>query len=110
MGKARIAIGRGRLGTGEEHLMRKWLMMAGALALVSMANAGFAQAEKLKACWLYVGPVGDFGYSYQHDQGRKQVEKELGDKVETAYVENVSEGPDADRAIERLARENCKII
>lgn len=90
--------------------MKKWLMMAGAVALATAWSAGLAQAEKLKACWVYVGPVGDFGYSYQHDVGRKQVEKELGDKVETTYVENVAEGPDADRAIERLAREGCKII
>ncbi|RVB08498.1 BMP family ABC transporter substrate-binding protein, partial [Mesorhizobium sp. M7A.F.Ca.CA.004.05.1.1] len=59
---------------------------------------------------VYTGPIGDFGYSYQHDQGRLDVEKALGDKVETAYLENVSEGPDADRAFERLAREGCKLI
>ena len=55
------------------------------------------------------GPIGDFGWSYQHDQGRKAVEKELGDKVETVFVENVAEA-DAERAIERLARDGCKII
>ncbi len=78
-------------------------------AAFSLATTAEA-ADKLKACWVYTGPIGDFGYSYQHDQGRLQVEKELGDKVETAYLENVSEGPDADRAFERLAREGCKII
>jgi basic membrane protein A and related proteins len=77
-----------------------------ALSLAASAEA----ADKLKACWVYTGPIGDFGYSYQHDQGRLEVEKALGDKVETAYLENVSEGPDADRAFERLAREGCKII
>lgn len=77
-----------------------------ALSLAATAEA----ADKLKACWVYTGPIGDFGYSYQHDQGRLEVEKALGDKVETAYLENVSEGPDADRAFERLAREKCKII
>ncbi|RWL49111.1 MAG: BMP family ABC transporter substrate-binding protein [Mesorhizobium sp.] len=79
---------------------------AAALSIAATAEA----ADKLKACWVYTGPIGDFGYSYQHDQGRLQVEKALGDKVETAYLENVSEGPDADRAFERLAREKCKII
>ena len=79
---------------------------AAALSLAASAEA----ADKLKACWVYTGPIGDFGYSYQHDQGRLEVEKALGDKVETAYLENVSEGPDADRAFERLAREGCKII
>src|SRR3954468_16755316 len=90
--------------------MRKLFFAALASAAVS-AFAGSAQAqEKLKACWVYVGPVGDFGYSYQHDQGRLQVEKALGDKVETKFLENVAEGPDAERAFERLAREGCKII
>ena len=79
---------------------------AAALSVAATAEA----ADKLKACWVYTGPIGDFGYSYQHDQGRLEVEKALGDKVETAYLENVSEGPDADRAFERLAREKCKII
>ena len=66
--------------------------------------------DKLKVCFVYVGPIGDFGYSYQHDLGRQQVEKELGDKVETTFLENVAEGPDAERAIERLARDGCKLI
>ena len=77
-----------------------------ALSLAATAEA----ADKLKACWVYVGPIGDFGYSYQHDQGRLEAQKALGDKIETAYLENVSEGPDAERAFERLAREGCKII
>ncbi len=89
--------------------MKKYLALATILAagmMVGQANA----ADKIKACWVYVGPIGDFGYSYQHDQGRKAVEKELGDKVETAFLENVAEGPDAERAIERLARDGCKIV
>jgi basic membrane protein A len=89
--------------------MKKWMALAAALALGVSAGAANA-ADKLKACWVYVGPVGDFGYSYQHDLGRKAVEKALGDKVETAFLENVAEGPDAERAIERFAREGCKII
>ena len=90
--------------------MNKWMMAAAGLALgLGMASAS-ADAAKLKACWVYVGPVGDGGYTYQHDLGRKEVEKELGDKVETKFLENVAEGPDAERAIERFAREGCKII
>ncbi|MER9616013.1 BMP family ABC transporter substrate-binding protein [Mesorhizobium sp. M0207] len=90
--------------------MKKLLIaLMAATAALSLAASAEA-ADKLKACWVYTGPIGDFGYSYQHDQGRLEVEKALGDKVETAYLENVSEGPDADRAFERLAREGCKII
>jgi basic membrane protein A len=90
-------------------MMKKLTLALAAAAVASFAVTAHAQ-DKLKACWVYVGPVGDFGYSYQHDQGRLQVEKELGDKVETAFLENVSEGPDADRAFERLARQGCKLI
>ena len=90
--------------------MRKWIVAAAALAAGLGLSGVSAEAAKLKACWLYVGPVGDGGYTYQHDLGRKEVEKELGDKVETKYLENVAEGPDAERAIERFAREGCKVI
>ena len=89
--------------------MRKILSIAAGLALSFTLAAGAASA-KTKACWIYVGPVGDHGWSYQHDQGRQAVEKELGDQVETVFVENVSEGPDAERTIERLARDACQIV
>ncbi|MFO1170693.1 MAG: BMP family ABC transporter substrate-binding protein [Hyphomicrobiaceae bacterium] len=73
--------------------------------------AGRAKAEdKLKAAWVYVGPIGDHGYSYQHHQSLEAVKKQLGDKVETSYVENVSEGPDAERVISQLAEAGNKII
>jgi basic membrane protein A len=87
----------------------KRLLLALTAATFALAGAAHA-ADKMKACWVYTGPIGDFGYSYQHDQGRLAVQKELGDKVETSYLENVSEGPDAGRAFERLARQGCKII
>jgi simple sugar transport system substrate-binding protein len=90
--------------------MKRLLIALMATAASLSMVVGAQAADKLKACWVYVGPVGDFGYSYQHDQGRLEVEKELGDKVETRYLENVAEGPDADRAFERLAREGCGII
>jgi len=82
--------------------------LAGAAALALFAGGASAQ-EKLKVGFVYVGPVGDFGYSYQHDQGRKELEKALGDKIETTFVENVPE-PDSERAIEQLARTGHKLI
>jgi simple sugar transport system substrate-binding protein len=85
------------------------LAAAATLAAVLAASAASAQ-DKVKACWMYVGPIGDYGYSYQHHQGLLAVQEKFGDKVETAYLENVSEGPDAERALERLAREGCDII
>ncbi|HLB80547.1 MAG TPA: BMP family ABC transporter substrate-binding protein [Dongiaceae bacterium] len=89
--------------------MNKWLGVATALAMTVAVGAASAQ-EKLKVGFIYVGPVGDHGWTYQHDQGRQAVVKELGDKVETTYIENVAEGPDAERAITRLAREGHKLI
>ncbi len=90
--------------------MKKFVSsVAVALAIVFAAGAASA-AEKLKVGFIYVGPVGDHGWTYQHDQGRLAVEKEFGDKVETIYVEKVAEGPDAERAIERLARQGVGLI
>jgi simple sugar transport system substrate-binding protein len=82
-----------------------------ALSLAMLfAVGGASAAEKLKIGFIYVGPVGDHGWTYQHDQGRMAVEKEFGDKVETIFVEKVAEGPDAERAIERLARNGAGLI
>lgn len=91
--------------------MKKIWGMAIALALgAGLAALPATAAEKLKIGFVYVGPVGDFGYSYQHDQGRKAIEAALGDKVETSFVESVAEGPDAERVIETLARNGNKLI
>lgn len=84
------------------------LTIAAAAAALSFGTMG-AEA-KVKACWIYVGPIGDFGYSYQHHQGLLDVQKKFGDEVETAYRESVSEGADAERAVERFARTGCNII
>ncbi|HMT13641.1 MAG TPA: BMP family ABC transporter substrate-binding protein [Aestuariivirga sp.] len=90
--------------------MKKFLLSAAVAALaLGAASASALAADKYKACWVYVGSIGDFGYTYQHDQGRLDVVKALGDKVETAYVENVPES-DSATAIERLARDGCKLI
>jgi simple sugar transport system substrate-binding protein len=74
------------------------------------APAPAPQPEALKAAWVYVGPVGDAGWSYAHDQGRKAVEAEFGDKVKTSIVEKVPEGADAERVIRDLAAQGNKII
>lgn len=88
--------------------MKKMIGLAAAVLLG--LSAVTASAEKLKVGFIYVGPVGDHGWTYQHDQGRLAIEKEFGDKIETSFVENVSEGPDAERAIERLARDGAGMI
>lgn len=88
--------------------MKKFLMTAAAAAMV-LGAAGAANAADVKACWVYVGPIGDYGWSYQHHQGLEAVKKELGDRVETAYAENVAEA-DSEKTFERFAREGCNII
>jgi basic membrane protein A and related proteins len=83
--------------------------LVGAAALALSAGGASAQQQKLKVGFIYVGPVGDHGWSYQHDVGRKAIEKALGDKVETTYVESVPEA-DSERAIEQLARTGHGLI
>ena len=67
-------------------------------------------AEPFKAAWIYVGPVGDAGWTFAHDNGRKAVEAALGDKIKTSFVEKVPEGADAERVIRDLATQGNKII
>ena len=69
-----------------------------------------AKAEPLKVAFAYVGPVGDGGWTFAHDNGRKAVEKEFGDKVVTSFVENVPESADAERVIRDLAGQGNKVI
>src|SRR6266436_821283 len=91
--------------------MRKILIAATAVMLTAGASmVGASAADKLKVGFIYLGPVGDFGWTYQHELARQAVVKALGDKVETTYLENVSEGPDAERSIEQLARSGHKLI
>ncbi len=82
---------------------------ATALAMPFIGTKALA-ADPLKVGFVYVGPVGDHGWTYSHDQGRKMLEAELGDKVKTSYVESVKEGPDAERVIRQLADEGNKLI
>src|SRR3981081_4623820 len=67
-------------------------------ALAALTTAG-AMAAPLKVAFVYVGPVADGGWSYQHNLGRLAVEREFGAKIETTYVESVPETADAERVI-----------
>ncbi|MEM7376353.1 MAG: BMP family ABC transporter substrate-binding protein, partial [Pseudomonadota bacterium] len=88
--------------------MKRTLLSLAALA--GMAITGNAAAADFKACFVYVGSKTDGGWTQAHDIGRLEIDKHFGGKVETAYVENVGEGPDSERAIERFARSGCGII
>jgi basic membrane protein A len=110
-------MGRVRIGSVSPPLivrrkfMRKLLIATTAVMLTAGAGLfGASAAEKLKVGFIYLGPVGDLGWTYQHDLGRLAMVKEFGDKVETTFLENVSEGPDSERSIEQLARAGNKLI
>jgi simple sugar transport system substrate-binding protein len=82
-------------------------LFGAALAMGQIAPA--LAAEKLKVGFVYVGPVADFGYSYQHDLSRKALQEAMPDKVETTFLENVPEA-DSERSIEKLARSGASLI
>ena len=85
---------------------------ASAAAPASAASAAAANAAggPLKIGFIYVGPVGDGGWTFAHDNGRKAVEAEFGDKVQTSIVESVPEGPDAERVARDLAGQGNQLI
>jgi len=92
----------------KESRMTRLLKWSGVAAALTGAVFGFAAsaanaADKLKVAFIYVGPIGDGGWSFQHHTGLEAVKKEFGDKIQTTEVENVSEGPDAERVIDQLA-------
>jgi simple sugar transport system substrate-binding protein len=74
------------------------------------ASAPAPKPEPLKIAFAYVGPVGDGGWSFAHDNGRKALEKEFGDKIATSFVENVPESADAERVLRDMAGQGNKLI
>ena len=98
-------------------LLSKALAVSAAVLLVACSdseqtasNAPEKSADKVKAGFIYVGPVSDGGWTYEHNQGRLAVEGAFGDKVETTFVESVSEGPDAERVLSQMANDGADII
>ncbi len=86
--------------------IRKLVKKLGLIALLSSVSAPGLAADNVG--FVYVSPIGDAGWTYQHDLGRLQVEKETG--VSTSYVENVAEGADAERVIRDMAKRGDKVI
>ncbi|MFD0909491.1 BMP family ABC transporter substrate-binding protein [Ruegeria arenilitoris] len=84
-------------------------LLASAAMALGLATGAVAE-DKTKVGFVYVGPVGDGGWTYEHDKGRQAVEKHFGDKVETVYVESVPEGPDAERVMTQMALEGADLI
>ncbi len=91
-------------------MKRRTLFATAALGL-GLAFGGAAMAQdKTKACFVYVGPIGDGGWTFQHHQGALALQMEYGDKVEVVWQENVPEGADAERVLTQMALSGCDII
>ncbi len=91
--------------------MKRFVIAAAAAGFAAAVAFGGASAqEKLKIGFIYVGPVGDMGWTYQHEVGRRAIQEQFKDKIDTSYLENVNEGPDAERSIEQLVRSGHKLI
>jgi len=84
-------------------------LAVGAAFAVGLAGAAAAQ-DKTKVGFIYVGPIGDGGWTYEHNKGRLAVEEHFGDAVETVYQESVPEGADAERAITQMALSGADLI
>ena len=95
-------------------MQRRTILKGGAaLGFASMVGgkAAFAQGlEKVKAGFVYVGPIGDGGWTFQHHEGALAVQEAFGDKVEIVWQENVPEGADAERVLTQMALSGCNII
>ncbi len=97
----------GKLKRGDDSMFRTLLLgLATALGLTTAQAAD----DPLKVGFVYVGPIGDHGWTYQHHEGLKAIEETYGDKVKTTFVESVSEGPDAERVIRQLAASGHGLI
>ncbi|WP_438956540.1 BMP family ABC transporter substrate-binding protein [Cognatiyoonia sp.] len=91
--------------------MKLTSILAGVAMAAGLATGAIADGhEKTKVGFVYVGPIGDGGWTYEHHQGLLAVEEAFGDKVETVYVENVPEGADAERVMTQMALEGADLI
>jgi basic membrane protein A len=91
-------------------MFKNLIAAASAVAALLAAPASSAQTAALKVAFVYVTPVGQAGWTFQHDAGRKEMERALGPAVQTTVVEDVPEGPDAERVMRDLASQGHQLI
>ncbi|MBI1417166.1 MAG: BMP family ABC transporter substrate-binding protein [Limimaricola sp.] len=89
---------------------RNFIQAAGASATLPLLSSPAFAADKVKIGFIFLGPIGDYGWTWAHNKGRLAVEDALGDQVETVYVENVNEDASAIPVIRDLAQQGCKLI
>src|SRR3982751_1233805 len=106
----RVPPSRTRRSSMPPFTRRTTLKALGAAAATLAVPAVAQNAGPLKIGFIYVSPVGDAGWTHQHDIARLAMEKNLAGKVSTKYVENVPEGADAERVIRDLAQSGHKLI
>ena len=93
------------------NISRRTLMKgAGAIATATLIGKPALAADKIKVGFIFLGPIGDYGWTWAHNKGRMQIDTELGDQVETIYVENVAGDASAIPVIRDLAQQGCKLI
>ena len=83
-------------------------LLTGVLLAFGLGTA--ATAADVKVGFVYVGPIGDYGWTHEHDKGRLAVEEHFGDRVETIYQESVAYGADAERVITTMAMQGVDLI
>jgi simple sugar transport system substrate-binding protein len=106
-GYAAVAAAAALAGCGKKEEPKP---QAAAPAAAPASAAAPAKAAPLKIAFAYVGPVGDGGWTFAHDNGRKAIEKEFGDKITTSFVENVPEAADAERVFRDMVGQGAKLI
>lgn len=84
--------------------------LSGQVGAAPAATKLDAPKNPLKVAFVYVSPVGNAGWTYQHNMGRLTMEMNLGDKVKTTWVEKVAEGPDSERVMRDLATQGHQLI
>lgn len=90
--------------------LRRAAACAVAFTTFTACAAPPSQVAPLQACFVYVSPVGQAGWTYQHELGRQQMQRALGDRVASRFVENVAEGADSERVMRDFAREGCGLV
>ncbi len=86
------------------------IVIVGAFFITNQNTLEEAAQDQKKIGFIYIGPPGDHGWTYMHDEGRKYMENELGDTISTTYIENVPENADAVRSIRKLADSGHDLI
>ena len=86
------------------------LLCALTAAIGLSVSLGASAADPLKVGFVYIGPIGDHGWTYQHEQGRLALVEKFGEQIKTNYVENVAEGADAERVIRNMAKDKYCLL